>query len=118
MIGSPACRTESLARKLSKSYVVRERLSRTTGTRRPRPAALADLIGSVDGLPTWRTCETALSEAFHLLACRGSPSLAALLRRRAVVSALHLGEDADEILKLMQKYSDVPMSFADASLCE
>jgi hypothetical protein len=30
-------------------------LSRTTGTRRPRPAALdaiADLIGSVDGLPT------------------------------------------------------------------
>jgi hypothetical protein len=52
-----------------------------------------------------------LSEAFHLLGRRGGPSLAALLRRRTVVSAFHLGEDADEVLKLMQKYSDAPMSF-------
>lgn len=45
---------ESRARKLSKSNVVRERLSRNIGTRRPGAAALdgiADLIGSVDGLP-------------------------------------------------------------------
>lgn len=66
--------------------------------------------------PPWRTCEAALSEAFHLLGRRGGPALAALLRRRAVVSAFHLGEDADEVLKLMQKYADVPMSFADACL--
>jgi Arc/MetJ-type ribon-helix-helix transcriptional regulator len=46
---------ESRARKLSKSDVVRERLSRKSDTQRSRPAALdaiADLIGSVDGLPT------------------------------------------------------------------
>ena len=43
---------ESRERKLSKSDVVRERLSRPAGV--PRPAALAaiaDLVGSVNGLP-------------------------------------------------------------------
>ena len=44
---------ESRRRKLSKSDVVRERLSRPDGKLRP-PAtfeAIADLVGSVDGLP-------------------------------------------------------------------
>jgi Arc/MetJ-type ribon-helix-helix transcriptional regulator len=44
---------ESRERRLSKSEVVRERLS-PPGSRRRRPAPLAaisDLIGSVDGLP-------------------------------------------------------------------
>jgi predicted nucleic acid-binding protein len=66
--------------------------------------------------PPWRTCEAALSEAFHLLGKRGVPVLVALLRRRAVVCAFQLGEDVEAILKLMQKYADVPMSFADACL--
>jgi len=45
---------ESRARKLSKSDVVRERLSLGPRSRRRRPApleAIADLVGSVDGLP-------------------------------------------------------------------
>jgi Arc/MetJ-type ribon-helix-helix transcriptional regulator len=45
---------ESRERKLSRSDVVRERLSRAAGARRRRPAtfaAIEDLIGSVDGLP-------------------------------------------------------------------
>ena len=45
---------ESRRRKLSKSDVVRERLSVAASSRRRQPAALdaiADLIGSVDGLP-------------------------------------------------------------------
>jgi Arc/MetJ-type ribon-helix-helix transcriptional regulator len=45
---------ESRERKLSKSDVVRERLSRGPQTDRQRPAtyeAIADIIGSVDGLP-------------------------------------------------------------------
>jgi hypothetical protein len=45
---------ESRARKLAKSDVVRERLSRRAGPSRRRRApldAIADLIGSVDGLP-------------------------------------------------------------------
>jgi hypothetical protein len=46
---------ESRARKLPKSDIVRERLSTAAGTPGPRPAsleAIADLIGSVKGLPT------------------------------------------------------------------
>ncbi len=47
--------TESRRRKLSKSDVVRERLSRAPQSHRRQPAsldAIADLIGSVDGLPS------------------------------------------------------------------
>jgi len=66
--------------------------------------------------PPWRSCDAALSEAFQLLGTRGTPGLAALLRRRAVVSAFHLGEEVEEVLTLMQKYADVPMSLADACL--
>jgi Arc/MetJ-type ribon-helix-helix transcriptional regulator len=46
---------ESRQRKLSKSDIVRERLTRVSDSPRLRPAsleAIADLIGSVDGLPT------------------------------------------------------------------
>lgn len=45
---------ESRGRKISKSDVVRERLQRAAGSTRRKPAplhAIADLIGSVDGLP-------------------------------------------------------------------
>lgn len=45
---------ESRGRKVSKSDVVRERLSRPSGPPRGRRAqlhAIADLVGSVDGLP-------------------------------------------------------------------
>ena len=66
--------------------------------------------------PPWKTCEAVLSEAFRLLGSRGTPSLAALLRREAVVPAFHLDENAEAVLRLMQKYVDVPMSFADACL--
>ena len=45
---------ESLERSLSKSDIVRERLTAGGGRRRSLaapPAAIADLVGSVDGLP-------------------------------------------------------------------
>jgi predicted nucleic acid-binding protein len=57
-----------------------------------------------------------LSETFHLLEARGEPALAALLHRRSVVSAFDLDEDVERTLKLMEKYSDAPMSLADACL--
>jgi predicted nucleic acid-binding protein len=66
--------------------------------------------------PPWKTCEAALSEAFHLLGPGGIPALATLLRRRAVISAFHLGEEPEEVLALIRKYADVPMSFADSCL--
>ena len=66
--------------------------------------------------PPWRTCDAALSEAFHLLGSRGGPSLAALLRRGALAPAFELSVDLERVLTLMQKYADVPMSLADACL--
>lgn len=66
--------------------------------------------------PPWKTCESALSEAFHLLGTRGGPSLRALLRRRAVAVAFDLDANLDAVLRLLQKYADVPASLADASL--
>jgi uncharacterized protein len=66
--------------------------------------------------PPWSTCEAALSEAFHLVGVRGSPSLSALLRRSSVLVAFELAKHVEPVLKLMQKYADVPMSLADACL--
>jgi hypothetical protein len=62
------------------------------------------------------TCEAVLSESFHLLAAGGGTALAALLRRRAVVAAFDMGRELEPVLKLIQKYADVPMSLADACL--
>ena len=66
--------------------------------------------------PPWRTCESALSEAFCLLGARGGPALAALLRRRALFVAFELEHHLDAVLALLRKYADVPMSLADACL--
>lgn len=66
--------------------------------------------------PPWKTCEAALSEAFHLLGEPGGLALAGLVERRTVVSAFNLGEEPNEVLQLMRKYADVPMSLADACL--
>jgi predicted nucleic acid-binding protein len=67
--------------------------------------------------PPWKTCEAALSEAFHLLGAGGAPSLGALLRRQAVAAvAFDLGDHVEEVLKIMQKYADLPSSLADACL--
>lgn len=66
--------------------------------------------------PPWKTCDAALSEAFHLLGPHGQLGLIALLRRRAVVPAFDFGDEIDRVLALMHKYADVPMSLADACL--
>ena len=71
---------------------------------------------AADHVPTWRTCEAVLSEAFHLLGARGAPGLSALLRRRALIAAFDLDNDVESVIKLLQKYADVPMSLADACL--
>jgi predicted nucleic acid-binding protein len=66
--------------------------------------------------PPWATCEAALSEAAHLLGKRGAASFAELVRRGALFSAFCFGDDVEAVLKLLEKYTDVPMSFADACL--
>jgi predicted nucleic acid-binding protein len=66
--------------------------------------------------PPWQSCDAALSEAFHILGANGALALVELLRRRAVVSAFHLGDEVEPVVALMRKYSDVPTSLADACL--
>jgi uncharacterized protein len=64
----------------------------------------------------WKTCEAALSEAFHLVGTRGTTPLGGLLRRRAVTVAFDLGDHVEEVVKIMRKYEDLPASLADACL--
>lgn len=66
------------------------------------------------------TCEAVLSEAFFLLApVRGGTSTLAGLLREQLVHAdpdFSFREHLDEILENMERYQNVPMSFADACL--
>lgn len=66
--------------------------------------------------PPWQSCEAVLSEAFHLLGPGGAPALATMLRRRVLLCEFRVANHVEEILKLMEKYANVPMSFADACL--
>lgn len=64
--------------------------------------------------PPWKTCDAVLSEAFHLVG--SAPALSALIRRGAILPSFHFDETTAAVLALMEKYADVPMSFADACL--
>jgi predicted nucleic acid-binding protein len=66
--------------------------------------------------PPWCTCEAVLSEAFYLLRERGAPNLGALLRRGALLVAFTFTENVEPVVKLIEKYSNIPMAFADACL--
>lgn len=64
----------------------------------------------------WLVCDAVLSESFHLLGPRGLRGLAELLRRGAVTPVFQLEEELGSVLALMEKYSSIPMSLADACL--
>lgn len=66
--------------------------------------------------PPWVTCEAVLSETFHLLGGRGTRNVSSLLSRGALICGYRFADDIDAVLKLLGKYSDLPMSFADACL--
>jgi predicted nucleic acid-binding protein len=66
--------------------------------------------------PPWKTCEAVISETLFLLGPSGISTFAALLRRGAIVTSFRFEDSMEEVLALMRKYSDVPMSFADACL--
>jgi predicted nucleic acid-binding protein len=66
--------------------------------------------------PPWTTCESVLSEGFHLMGSKGIGALAALIRRKALVNAFAFQSEFGRVLDLMEKYSDVPISLADACL--
>lgn len=64
----------------------------------------------------WLTCEAPLTEAFHLLGYQGAPRLRDLLRRGALGLSFDLASHLEPVLDLMDKYSNMPMSLADACL--
>ena len=66
--------------------------------------------------PPWQSCEAVVSEAFFLLGRQGQAALAKLLERGALHCAFAFQKERDAVLALMRKYSDVPMSLADACL--
>jgi predicted nucleic acid-binding protein len=66
--------------------------------------------------PPWLTCESVLSEADHLLAPDGCATLRTACRRGALRITSFDGDAFLPVLDLLEKYSDVPMSVADACL--
>lgn len=64
------------------------------------------------------TCESVISEACFLLdqTRAGSAAVFEMLLRKAIAVGFHLEEHVKEVRDLRAKYSDVPMSVADASL--
>ena len=68
--------------------------------------------------PPLLTCESVISEACFLLdqTRAGSAAVFEMLVRKVVALSFHLDEQLKEVQALRTKYSDVPMSVADASL--
>ena len=64
------------------------------------------------------TCEAVLSETFFLLqrVRGGGEKLAALVDRGVLEVRLDFQDERDPVLRLLRKYADTPMSFADACL--
>ncbi len=64
------------------------------------------------------TCEAVVSEAFFLLerAGSGKDELCNILNRGAVRTDFSFAERCSDATKLIQRYANVPMSFADACL--
>ena len=84
-------------------------------SRRDAHHAWAVLQGN-ECAPPWHTCESVLSEAFHLLGPRGGPVLRELLRRDVLRVGFDAASDLEPVLRLMDKHRDVPASLADAIL--
>jgi len=64
------------------------------------------------------TCEPVLSEASHMVRKHGGDPAAvlALMERRIVETSFTIEDHVPELLQLMRRYKDVPMSLADACL--
>jgi predicted nucleic acid-binding protein len=64
------------------------------------------------------TCEAVLSEAFYLLqgVSGGLDALATLVERGLLEVRFDFQDERDATLRLLRKYADTPMSFADACL--
>ena len=68
--------------------------------------------------PPLLTCESVISEACFLLGRIrvGSSTVLEMLSRKVIRLSFRLGDNATQVGALLQKYSNVPMSVADACL--
>jgi predicted nucleic acid-binding protein len=66
--------------------------------------------------PPWITCEAVLSETFHLIGARGAATFVSLFERGVLICSYRFADDVSAVLRLLEKYSEMPMSFADACL--
>ncbi len=64
----------------------------------------------------WLTCEAVFSEALFLLHSPHAKALRKLVRCGQLQVAFHLADHVEEVLDLLDKYHDTPMSVADACL--
>jgi len=64
------------------------------------------------------TCEAVLSESFFLLqrAREGREALCTLLERKIIAVGFSTQNELAQTLRLLRRYADTPMSFADACL--
>lgn len=69
-------------------------------------------------VPPLFTCEAVLAEACFLVhSLHGGQAAVLDLARRGVLDvSFHVAEEADAVHRLVKKYRDVPMSFADGCL--
>ena len=66
--------------------------------------------------PPWLACEAVLSETLFLVSEPHAAVLLRMLREGEIRVAFDLGVEMISVLELMDKYTDVPMSLADACL--
>ncbi|MCD6296820.1 MAG: PIN domain-containing protein [Deltaproteobacteria bacterium] len=68
--------------------------------------------------PPFLTCEAVLSEAYFLLGSldEGQVAVLGLLQRKVLHLPFRMSEHVNQIAWLLQKYSNIPISFADACL--
>ena len=68
--------------------------------------------------PPFLTCEAVITEACFLAhhLPTGVSDVMSLLERRLVIVSLSLQDELESITKLMRRYSDLPISLADACL--
>ena len=85
-------------------------------TRDPHHAWAVTQLGRI--APPLLTCEAVLAEYFHLLRCsdKAMDSLRKLLTRGVLEVSFGLAGEEDALCRLLRRYADVPMSFADACL--
>jgi predicted nucleic acid-binding protein len=72
-------------------------------------------VAQAEEHPTpWHVCEAVLTEAFHLVGTQAGVRMAGLISRGAVVVSFGLTDHVESVIALMRKYSNRPMSLADA----